>query len=451
MEKQRKLRIAVVGSGISGLSAAWLLSRNHTVHLYEKDDRLGGHSNTVDTPDGPVDTGFIVYNEHSYPNLTPFFRHLDVETAASDMSFAVSVGNGRFEYAGRDLAGMVAQKSNLLRLDFWRMTQDLLRFYRQAPLDVREPGEEATTLGDYLARKRYSRAFIDYHLVPMGAAIWSTPAKKMLDYPLLSFVEFCENHGLLKLANRPQWRTVRGGSRNYVQRVAGHLGDGIRLNSAVRTVRRQPGGVEVETHNGQVSAYDHVVLASHADQTLSMLGDPTEDERDIFSAFHYARNRAILHTDRSLMPKRRAAWCSWNYLAEDKPDGRRLCVSYWMNSLQPLNCETDYFVTLNPAHEPSDGSIVRSFLYDHPVYDMAAREAQRQLWTIQGRDRIWYCGSYFGYGFHEDGIQSGLAVAEALGGERRPWAVRPEDDRIGLPAGWPAQVRLPEYERVSAA
>lgn len=449
--KQQNLRIAVIGSGISGLSAAWLLSRKYTVDLFEKDDRLGGHSNTVATPDGPVDTGFIVYNEPSYPDLSAFLDYLDVETCESDMSFAVSLDRGTFEYAGRDLAGLIAQKSNLLRLDFWRMTQDILRFYRQAPLDVGRSETEPMTLGEYLNAKGYSRAFIDLHLIPMGAAIWSTPASKMLDYPLFSFVRFCENHGLLRLAGRPQWRTVKGGSQSYVEQVARSLVGGIRLNSPVRAVRRTGDGVVVETHLGQRARYDHVVLACHADQALAMLAAPTRDEESTLSCFRYERNRAILHTDESLMPKRRNAWCSWNYLAERSADQPGLCVSYWMNSLQPLHADTNYFVTLNPIREPKAGRIVRSFLYDHPVYDLAARDAQEKLWSIQGHDRLWYCGSYFGYGFHEDGIQSGLAVAEALSGTKRPWTVRPEGDRIGLPADWPIRAKSSDLGQESAA
>lgn len=273
----------------------------------------------------------------------------------------------------------------------------------------------------------------------------------MLDYPLFSFVRFCENHGLLRLAGRPQWRTVVGGSRSYVERVAQDLGAGVRLNSPVRVVLRTSDGIAVETRLGHRTYYDQVVLACHADQALAMLATPTSDEREVLSAFRYERNRAILHTDEALMPKRQNAWCSWNYLAEQSADEPRLCVTYWMNNLQPLRSDTNYFVTLNPTREPKTGKILRSFLYDHPVYDLEARGAQKRLWSIQGRDRLWFCGSYFGYGFHEDGIQSGLAVGEALGGGTRPWAVPAEGDRIGLPADWPGRGHLSDIKRESAA
>ena len=451
VSENNRLRIGVVGSGISGLSAAWLLSQSHSVDLFEKDDRLGGHSNTVTTPDGPVDTGFIVYNEPSYPNLTAFFSHLGIRTAKSDMSFAISLDDGAFEYAGRDLAGLIAQKSNLLKRDFWRMTRDLLRFYREAPRDAARGDCGSLTLGSYLSERGYSRAFVDLHLIPMGAAIWSTPARKMLDYPLLSFVTFCENHGLLRLTGRPQWRTVAGGSQTYVNKVAQSLGNGVRLNSAVRNVLRTGNGVLVETHLGQRHLFDHVVLACHADQALAMLAMPGGEEQSTLSGFRYERNRAILHNDESLMPKRRKAWCSWNYLADSQTEDPGLCLTYWMNNLQPLRCETNYFVTLNPSREPKSGSIQRSFLYDHPIYDLESRKAQSRLWSIQGKDRIWFCGSYFGYGFHEDGIQSGLAVAEALGGRKRPWKVAPDGDRINLPKDWPGQVQLTGIEHESAA
>ena len=427
--------VAVIGSGISGLSAAWLLSHRCAVTLYEKDDRPGGHSNTVITPDGPVDTGFIVYNEKNYPNLTALFRHFRVETTLSDMSFGVGLPRDGLVYGGRDLAGLFVQKKNLLRPAFLRMVYDLLRFYRQAPqfLSHNMALSDEMTLGDFLTAQGYSRCFIDWHIVPMGAAIWSSPAHKMLDYPLRAFVVFCRNHGLLQLRGRPQWRTVCGGSRRYVEKILTALaanGGRVVLNSPLRRLSSTDDSVCLETRTRQVVTHDHAVLATHADQALSLLAAPSAQQQRLLSAFAYQRNTAILHTDTAVMPRQRTAWCSWNY-HEDHDD--QLCLTYWMNALQPLTTATDYFVTLNPAQLPRTGTIMRSFLYDHPLYDAAAVGAQKDLWAIQGQNRIWLCGSYFGAGFHEDGLQSGLAVAEALGGQARPWSVPRDSDRVNLP------------------
>ncbi len=430
--------VAVIGSGISGLSAAWLLSHRCAVTLYEKDDRPGGHSHTVITPDGPVDTGFIVYNEKNYPNLTALFRHFQVETTPSDMSFGVCLPRDGLVYAGRDLAGLFVQKKNLLRPAFWRMVYDLLRFYRQAPRITRSDDMTLNdmTLGDFLTAQGYSRRFIDWHIVPMGAAIWSSPAHRMLDYPLRAFLVFCLNHGLLQLRDRPQWRTVCGGSRRYVEKILSAFADNggrVVLNSPLRRLSGTDDAVCLETRMGQIVTHDHAVLATHADQALSLLSAPSPQQQRLLSAFAYQRNKAILHTDRAFMPRPRKAWCSWNY--HDGHDDQ-LCLTYWMNALQPLTAATDYFVTLNPAQLPRTGTIVRSFLYDHPLYDAAAVQAQKNLWAIQGQNRIWLCGSYFGAGFHEDGLQSGLAVAEALGGQTRPWSVPRESDRVHLPDGF---------------
>ncbi|KZB61582.1 NADH-ubiquinone oxidoreductase subunit 6 [Thalassospira lucentensis] len=428
-----KLNIAVVGSGISGLSAAWLLSQSHTVTLYEKDDRPGGHSNTVDAGQTPVDTGFIVYNTRCYPNLCALFDHLGVQTAATDMSFAASMDRGGLEYGGSDLASLIAQKRNIFRPRFWRMVRDILRFYREAPLALETGQAETQSLGDYLTANRYSKSFINDHLLPMGAAIWSTPVDTMMEYPLAAFVRFCQNHGLLQIKDRPQWRTVVGGSRQYVSKMIKDISGGVILDSAITQVGPNgKGGVFIEDRYGERTDYDHVVLACHGDQALSLQANPAPAVRDLLSAFQYERNLAILHDDDSLMPRTRKVWSSWNYLAEEHDGEQKVCVTYWMNRLQHLDEGQPLFVTLNPARPPREGSVIRSFLYDHPVFDAAAMDAQKRLWSIQGQDNIWYCGSYFGYGFHEDGIQSGLAVAEALGNVRRPWNVENESGRIHL-------------------
>ncbi len=436
------LNIAVIGSGISGLSCAWLLSQQHNVTLFEKDDRFGGHSNTVTVNHGgqsvPVDTGFIVFNPASYPNLVALFKHLQVPVIDSDMSFAVSLDAGRLEYAGTDLNGLFAQRRNLFSPGFWQMLMDILRFYRQSPTMLASVTDD-TTLAQLLAQHGFSSRFRDDHLLPMGAAIWSTPLDKMMDYPAKSFLRFCDNHGLLQIQDRPQWQTVRGGSRVYVEKLLAELGDRVLANTGVRSVSRQSIGgrtqVRISDWQGQEHRFDHVVMACHADQTLKLLGDASSQEGRLLGAVKFERNRAVLHSDAALMPKRRRAWSSWNYLRQSS-ENPQLAVSYWMNRLQQLPDSLPLFVTLNPFTEPDADKVHGAFLYDHPVFDRQALAAQQQLWSLQGERNTWFCGAWFGYGFHEDGLQSGLAVAEALGGQSRPWQVPGMYDRIHLPSGW---------------
>jgi predicted NAD/FAD-binding protein len=424
----RRLDVAVIGTGIAGLSAAWLLSKTHNVSVYEQDGRVGGHSNTVFVPgrSGPiaVDTGFIVYNELNYPNLTALFAHLGVETQESEMSFAASLEGGTLEYSGSNLVGLFGQRRNLVRPRFWRMLRDILRFYREAPrlLD----GETAVTLGEYLERERYSRAFVDDHLLPMAAAIWSTDVASMRDHPARAFVRFCLNHGLMKIVGRPQWRTVTGSSQAYVRRLSAAFADRIMVNAKVSAITRGPAGVMVHDANGTTTRFDHVVIAAHADQALAMLADPTGDEQRLLGAFRYSKNTAVLHQDERLMPKRKGVWASWNYLGGNPGDGAaaergQVCVTYWMNRLQSLDADVPLFVTLNPTVPPAARRVLKTFEYHHPMYDAAALEAQGDLPLLQGQRNTWYCGSYFGAGFHEDALSSGLAVAEALGGVARPW------------------------------
>ena len=425
------LAVAVVGSGIAGLAASWLIKKRHGVTLYERAATLGGHCNTVDVPDAngnpvAVDTGFIVYNTVNYPNLVALFQELGVATHASDMSFAVSLDGGRLEYSGADLGGLFAQPANLVRPRFWAMLRDIVRFYRTAPTLLADEACDLT-LGAYLDAGKFSRAFAEEHILPMGAAIWSSSLADMRRYPARNFVQFFENHGLLRLGRRPEWRTVTGGSRVYVARLAAALDGGIERACHVRSVRRLPGGVEVADAGGRVRRFDHVVIAAHADEALGLLADADAEERRILGQFRYARNRAVLHSDPRFMPVRRRAWASWNYLGEG--DGA-ICVTYWMNRLQKLPCRRDFFLTLNPPRPP--GAVHASFEYDHPNFDSAASAAQRELWSLQGRRRTWFCGAHFGAGFHEDALQAGLAVAEALGGVRRPWSVANESGRIWL-------------------
>ena len=431
-----RLKVAVVGTGISGLSAAWLLSPRHDVTVYEQSDRIGGHSNTVvASVDGrqiPVDTGFIVFNRHAYPNLTALFERLAVPTQTSDMSLAVSLHDGGLEYSGTGMQGLLAQPGNLFRPRFWSMLRDLVRFYRQATRDADLLKDETVSLGDYLAAGGYGAAFRDDHLLPMASAIWSAPPSEILAFPVATFIRFHRNHGLLQLARRPAWETVTGGSIVYVQRLIQSFADRIKLDTAVVEVRRVAGGVVVTDSRGGSIRYDHVVMATHADQALSALADPTSDETELLGAFRYSRNLALLHSDPSFMPRRRAAWSSWNYIGSRDGPADSVGVTYWMNRLQSIPDSSPLFLTLNPPRAPRAGTLHYSEVYDHPIFDAAAISAQRRLWSLQGRGNLWFCGAHFGAGFHEDGLQAGLAVAEQLGGLRRPWNVPNESGRIVL-------------------
>lgn len=418
------LKIAVVGSGISGLSSAYVLNGRHDVTLFESEDRLGGHSNTVNLEVAghhiPVDTGFIVLNDRTYPNLLGMFRHLDVAIEPSDMGFAVSIEKGRLEYSG-STKGILAQPSNLLSPRYWAMLKDLVRFFGSARRLLAQPETHQPTLGAWLAAERYSDGFIHDHLLPMGAAIWSCPVGTMTAFPARSFIRFFDNHGLLDFGTRPIWRTVTGGSQRYVAKLAGALEGRIRLSAPVVSIRRSAEGVLLTTRSGAPERFDAVVLACHGDQAHGILSDKTDQEDRILGSFSYQDNEAILHGDAALMPKRKAVWSAWNYLAEGAqgPD-RKVAVSYWMNKLQNLDEAVQLFVSLNPLHQPREDLVYRRFSYAHPVFDTAAIAAQRALPDIQGRGGVWYCGSYCGWGFHEDGLRSGIAVARALGAEV-PW------------------------------
>lgn len=431
-------RIAVIGSGISGLSAAWLLGKCADVVLYESESRAGGHANTVLAPHsvlGPVavDTGFIVYNDRNYPNLVALLKHLDVPTEDSNMSFSASLRGGAFEYSGSGLAGLLGQNRNAINPRFWRMVADIMRFYRQAPALLERDDMKAVSLGAYLDANRYSQVFVEDHLLPMGAAIWSTTAEDMRAYPLHAFLRFFVSHGLVLLKGRPHWKTVSGGSREYVTRLLAAFSGEIRLNSAVSSVRRGASGVTVTDRAGHADRFDDAVIATHADQALAMLADADEEERRLLGAFDYTRNTAVLHSDARLMPKRRQVWASWNYIGEREQDGERpLCVTYWMNLLQNIDASHPLFVTLNPSRAVDPARVIGSFDYTHPLFDTKALDAQRRLWSLQGRRGTWFCGAHFGSGFHEDGLQSGLAVAEQLGGIRRPWSVENQSGRIFL-------------------
>jgi predicted NAD/FAD-binding protein len=415
------MRIAVIGSGISGLGCAHALRHEAHVTLYEAEPHLGGHTNTVDVTVGgvtaAVDTGFLVFNERTYPNLIALFAELGVPTAKSDMSFGVSVlhGGRRVEWCGSDLAGVFAQKRNLASPRFLAMLRDILRFNAQATRVAM--GQEAAaaelSLGEFLDRERYGRAFRDWYLLPMAAAIWSCPIDTMLAYPLATFVRFCHNHGLLQVSDRPQWYTVQGGARQYVQKIAAGLHE-VRTAEPVLDVRRDaPGGrVAVRSRSGS-ALYDHVVLACHSPQALRLLFDADAAERAVLGAVGYQTNRALLHTDRRLMPKLERVWSSWNYLSDGAPTPS-VSVTYLLNKLQPLPLTEPVFVSLNPTIEPRAEHLIAAFDYEHPVFDGAAIAAQQRLPDLQGRRNVWFAGAWTGYGFHEDGLKSGLAVAAAL-------------------------------------
>ncbi len=417
-------RIAVIGSGIAGLSAAWLLSQRHQVTLYEKEDWVGGHAHTVDveTPRGPVavDTGFIVYNQANYPNFTALLDHLGVASTETHMSFAASVDDGAFEYSS-DLRGLVGP--NMTRPRYWQMLADIVRFYTHAESLLDSPEIADVTLGEFLDRHGYSAHLVELHVLPMCAAIWSSSAAAIRGFPMQAFVRFFASHQLFTLGRRALWRTVEGGSRSYVNALLGDFGSVVRRAPGARSISRQGGLVTVEDSQGKRDVFTDVVMASHADQSLALLDDADALERQVLGAFRYTSNRAVLHDDATLMPRRKHVWASWNYIGGKGEAGAdALCVSYWMNRLQNLDRRHPLILTLNPTREPRSSTVLQSYDYDHPLFDQAALAAQRQLWQLQGRRGTWFCGSYFGYGFHEDALQSGLAVAERFG-VMRPWAM----------------------------
>ncbi len=415
-------RIAVVGSGISGLSCAYLLKNAHDVVVLEGEARPGGHSRTIHVPRPggplPVDTGFIVYNEVNYPHLTKLFASLSVPTKPSDMSFGVRYGDGELEFCASSLQGLFAQRKNMVSPRYLRMLADIMRFFRSAKLALDEPGDP--TLGEFIDRLAPGDWFKDRFLVPMGAAIWSTPPRQMLDFPAKTFVRFFDNHGLLSVNGHHPWRTVDGGSEQYVRRIIDRLGSKVRTGDPVREVRAAQGGFEVVTSKGERERFDEVVLAAHADASLAMIADPTPEERRILGAFKFRDNEGVLHTDARLMPNAKAAWASWVYGASASDTGNDVSVTYWMNKLQSLPGD-DVFVSLNPDREIDPAKVVDRHVFRHPVFSREAVAAQAEIPSIQGRRSLWFCGAWQRNGFHEDGLWSAVRVAEAKG-VPIPWA-----------------------------
>ncbi len=433
------MRIAIIGSGIAGNTAAYCLHHaGNNITVYERDLRLGGHAATVDIHYGDekiaVDTGFIVYNDHNYPNMVAMLEHLNVPTQVSDMSFSVSLDRGQFEWAGRSgtlgqvANGLFAKRRNIANPRYWMMLREILRFQKLSIAEFNAGKLDGLTLGEYLDSRKFSAGFRDKYIVPMGAAIWSTPAAQMLEFPASSFISFFDNHRLLQW-DRPIWRTVTGGSRNYVKALTASFASHTRLGAAVTSVTRTAQGVVVKDSLGHEDIYDHVVIAAHAPDALAMLNDASERESQILGAVKYRPNDVYLHRDTRLMPKRKAAWAAWNFLREGNDETADVSVTYWMNLLQGINPKKPLFVTLNPPFEPEADTVFAKLSYDHPQYDAAALKAQTELKDIQGKRNTWYCGAWTGSGFHEDGLRSGLDIARALGAEA-PWLVDKQDEAM---------------------
>jgi uncharacterized protein len=423
-----RLRVAVVGSGISGLAVAHTLHGHADITVFEAEDYFGGHTHTVDitmpTPSGEqtfgVDTGFLVYNERTYPNLINLFAELKVPTVKSDMSFSVQVPNIGLEWSGSDLNSVFAQRGNLVKPAFWRMLKDLMRFNKQATQIAAAQNDDALMqpLSDFLVANAYSREFIDWYFLPMIGSIWSCPTDQMLQFPTATMIRFCHNHGLIQLSNRPQWFTVAGGARQYVEKILSRVTD-KRLNSPVLRIERdasmQRNGVRVITA-GKSELFDRVVIATHTDQALRMLATPSAAEQQVLGAIRYQDNLAVLHTDKSALPKRELAWAAWNYERASSTDQEqaRVCLHYLINKLQPIPTAQAVIVSLNPVRDIAQQHLKASFNYTHPVFDQAAVRAQTQLIHVQGQANTYFCGAWAGYGFHEDGLKSGLSVAASL-------------------------------------
>ena len=410
------MKIAVIGSGISGLSASYFLSKKHHVDLFEKEDRFGGHSYTIDVIENkkriPVDIGFIVFNHLTYPNLINFFNEIDIEIEKSDMSFSVSVEGTNFEYCGKGLRGIFANKSNFLNIKFIRMFLEILKFYKLC--DKISNIDQVITLDEFLKKNKWSKSFINYHIIPMVSAIWSMPPYEAGKMPMNFFLKFFQNHGLFKLRNRPQWYTVAHRSKTYVNKVLSQISGEYFKNYKINSIQRVSSGVQVYYGGAnEFFDYDKVILATHADQALSLIKNPTDQEIKTLSNFDYKKNLAVLHCDESVMPKNKKVWSSWNTYVDPK-NLNKSSLTYWLNLLQNINCEKNIFLTLNPLKEIPNERIYKKIEFTHPYYDQKALDNQKNLKNIQNKENLLFCGSYFGYGFHEDGIKSSIEMLKNL-------------------------------------
>jgi predicted NAD/FAD-binding protein len=424
-DEEGDVRIAVIGAGVSGMGSAWLLSGAHSVDVFEAEGYLGGHTNTVDVHvdghDLAVDTGFMVFNHRTYPNLVGMFKLLGVQEQPSNMSFGMHCGADEMEWSSHNLSTLFAQRRNVLRPEMWSMLLDVGRLSFSAERLLADSSLENITLGEMLERDGYGDSFIQFYLLPMAAAIWSTRADQILDFPAATFLRFCDNHGLLHVTGKPHWKTVKGGARTYVQKLREGISGDIHTGTPVARVTREHGGVSIELADGATHHYDQVVLATHADTSLALLSDPSDQEREILGSFPYTPNVAVLHSDSSFLPRNRSLWASWNYDSEAcELDATGLSVTYWLNRLQNHPVPTPVLVTINPSHEPREDLVFRRFDYSHPNFDSRAIAAQRHLHEIQGRRDTWYCGAWQRYGFHEDGILSAVNLASGFG-IKPPW------------------------------
>ena len=410
------MKIAVVGSGISGLSAAYYLSKKHYVDLFEKEDHFGGHSHTLDILINgkkiSVDIGFIVFNHQTYPNLINFFLENEVEIEKSDMSFSVSVQDTNFEYSGQGLRGIFANKTNIFDTNFLKMFFDIIKFYNYC--DKINNIEDQITLGDFLKKNKLSKSFINYHLIPMVSAIWSMPPYEASEMPLKFFLKFFQNHGLFKLKNRPQWFTVSNRSKTYVNKILSKISGEHYKNYKINNIKRLSSGVQIYYgEKNEFFDYDKVVIATHANDALSIIDHPLEEEQEILSKFNYKNNIAVVHTDEKVMPKNKNVWSSWNsHVKSNNPEINSL--TYWLNLLQNLKCKENIFLTLNPISEISENKIIKKVNFTHPYFDQKALDNQNKLNLLQNKKDVLFCGSYFGYGFHEDGIKSSIEMIKAL-------------------------------------
>ena len=408
------MKIAVIGSGISGLAISYLLNKKHNITLFEKNDYIGGHARTVDIDNNgtiiPVDTGFIVFNKLNYPLLTSLFKYLDIKVIKSAMSFGVSINQGKIEYGTNTISSLFSQKKNLISLSFWKMIYDIFRFNSKAKITVEQ--NASINLKQLLEVLKLSGWFKKYYLLPMGGSIWSTSVEEMLNFPAITFINFFENHGLLSISNQPQWYTVQGGSKEYIKKFSQSFVEQIKLNSEIEKVVRGNNCIEIHHKNKIVDKFDHVIFATHSDISLKLLESPTKLEQDILGSINYQKNLMVLHSDINFMPKKKSAWSSWVYLSNSNKSEQQISLSYWMNNLQSLNTSTPIIVTLNPATEPNKNLIYDVYEFEHPVFNQKAIDAQKNIFKIQGESRVWYCGAWQRYGFHEDGLLSAVNLSK---------------------------------------